>query len=246
MKWRSARRKKTRKIVRLFAADAHLSARRPQRAESFFSFLAAARRAREVYLLGDIFDLWIGDDDDADPAQAARAALSALSSAGVAIYLQRGNRDFLLGRRFCRMSGCTPIGDMHAVECGGRRFLLAHGDLFCEDAAYLRYRAVVHSAAFAAATSALPLSWRRTIAAKMRAESRKRRRTAALSQKKVSAALHRHKCQTLIHGHLHIADEEKWRENGADFCRRGLPDWEDGTGGWLEMSEDGELTLRRP
>ena len=231
--------------MRFFVSDAHLSSRRPARARAFFSFVdGAARRADELYLLGDIFDLWAGDDESGEMARAARASLASLSQSGAAVYVQRGNRDFLLGRRFCRDCGCVLLPDLHEVECGGRRFLLAHGDVFCEDAAYLRYRAVVQSAAFAAAARVLPLSLRRAIAARLGAESRGRRRAAALSLPKITAALRRRNCQTLIHGHIHAAESEEWEDGNARFARRSLPDWEAGEGGWLEMDENGALELK--
>ncbi|MGI9297920.1 MAG: UDP-2,3-diacylglucosamine diphosphatase [Gammaproteobacteria bacterium] len=231
--------------MRFFVSDAHLSAVRPERARAFFSFLGgAARRAREVYLLGDIFDLWAGDDENGELAAAARGAISELAGGGAAVYLQRGNRDFLLGRRFCRDCGCVLLPDLHILECGGRRFLLAHGDLFCEDAAYLRYRAVVRSAAFAAAARALPLSRRRKIAAQMGGASRGRRRKTELSLPKIAAALRRGDCQTLIHGHTHVAEAEEWTDGGECFYRRALPDWETNGGGWMEMDESGKLELK--
>ena len=215
------------------------------RAKAFFSFLAdAARRADSLYLLGDIFDSWAGDDDDSEIARDSREALSALSASGVKIYLQRGNRDFLLGDRFCRETGCEMLPDLHIAECGGRRFLLAHGDLFCNDAAYLRYRSVMQSAAFSAAAGLLPLSWRQGIAAKMRNKSRSRPRNASLSREIVTAALRRFGCGTLIHGHLHRAEKEEWTDGEEHFCRRALPDWENNIGGWLAMNENGDLELK--
>ncbi len=201
----------------------------------------AAQAAEEVYLLGDVFDAWPGDDENDDYAAAARGGLAALAHGGAQIYIQRGNRDFLLGRRFCRQTGCKMLPNLHVLECGGRRFLLAHGDLFCEDAQYLRWRKIVQSDVFAGLARCLPLSGRRRAAAFLRGQSRQRRTAAAISPSRAAAALRKHNCGILIHGHAHTAGITEWTDGGARFVRHCLPDWETAPGAFLRMDSAGAL-----
>ena len=227
--------------MRLLFADVHLSACETARTRSFLSVLSgAARQAKEIYLLGDIFDLWLGDDDEEELAVVVRDALAALTQSGVAVFIQRGNRDFLLGARFCRQTGCRLLPALHVLAIGGRRLLLTHGDLLCGDAPYLRYRTLVQSAAFAAVARGLPLSWRRRAAALMRAQSQRRRRPAVLSLPQATAVMRRHDCRILVHGHTHLADEERWSDGGEEFIRHGLPDWESAPG-YLQLAGDGSF-----
>lgn len=198
---------------------------------------------REVYLLGDIFDAWIGDDENNDMATAVKGAILRLSQAGVAVHIQRGNRDFLLGPRFCAETGCKLLPDVHPVHSGKTRFLLTHGDLFCADEAYLRWRAVVQSPGFAFAARLLPLFVRRKLASVMRGQSRKHRQTAKPSLPRMADALRKNNCQVLIHGHTHIVESEKWQQDGQTFRRQSLPDWESGAGGFLQLKDDGSLWL---
>lgn len=227
--------------MRLLFADVHLAAGEAARTRSFLSVLTgAARQAQEVYLLGDIFDLWLGDDDRGELAVVVCGALSALTQSGVAVFIQRGNRDFLLGARFCRQSGCRLLSALHVLEVGGCRILLAHGDLLCGDAAYLRYRALVQNAAFAAVAGSLPHSWRQRAASLMRRQSQKRRQPAVLSLPRATAVMRRHNCRILVHGHTHLPGEERWTDGGEEFIRHCLPDWESAPG-YLQLAEDGSV-----
>ena len=229
--------------MRLFMADLHLRADEPGRLQSFLAVLnGAARGAKEIYLLGDIFDAWPGDDCGEEFAIAAAGGLSVLSKSGVLVYIQRGNRDFLLGRRFCRRAGCCMLPDLHVVECGGRRFLLAHGDLFCEDAQYLRWRKIAQSAVFAGMARCLPLAARVRAAAFLRGESQKKRNPAAISPSRTAAALQKYNCGELIHGHTHAAGKTEWEDGGARFVRHCLPDWESAPGAFLRMDSAGALS----
>lgn len=228
--------------MRLFAADLHLRADKPERLQSFLAALnGEARRAKELYLLGDIFDAWPGDDENGETAAAACRGMAALAQSGVAVYIQRGNRDFLLGKRFCRRAGCRMLSDLHVLECGGRRFLLAHGDLFCGDKKYLRWRKIVRSGVFAVFARCLPLSARRRAAAFLRGQSQKRRRPAELSPERAAAALRKYRCGALIHGHAHAAGETEWEDGGARFVRRCLPDWETAPGAFVRMDDAGAV-----
>lgn len=216
----------------LFAADAHLSADAPARNARFFAFLdGAARRARALFLLGDIFDVWVGDDDDTPPAAEAKAALAALTAAGVPVFIQRGNHDFLLGGRFMRDTGCSLLPDEYVLETDGGRWLLTHGDQFAADPVYQRYRRWRPLLSAAAVVLSLPM--RRRLAGKLGAVSN----TApeALDDAKCVAALRRRRCSAMIFGHLHGRGDSRLLQGGGGelrcFC---LPDWE-GAPGYAEL-----------
>ncbi|MGI9305920.1 MAG: UDP-2,3-diacylglucosamine diphosphatase [Gammaproteobacteria bacterium] len=228
--------------MRLFAADLHLCGEYPVRLRAFVALLhRAARDTAEVYLLGDIFDAWPGDDNDDETARGAAAALSEFSAGGGTAFIQRGNRDFLLGGRFCRRAGCALLSDLHVLECGGRRFLLAHGDSFSDDEKYLRWRKIARGGAISLLARILPLSARRRAAAALRRQSANRRRAAEISPHCAAAALRRHHCAALIHGHLHAPGEAEWEDGGARFVRHCLPDWESAPGAFLRMDAAGAL-----
>ena len=126
----------------LFASDVHLSAHRPGAVAAFAEFLSGpGRRADRLYLLGDVFDLWLGDDDDRAPHPGVEAALAETVSAGVPVDLIRGNHDFLLGDAFAERTGCRLIEEPHVIEVMGERAVLLHGDSLCtRDVEYQAFR----------------------------------------------------------------------------------------------------------
>lgn len=227
--------------MRLFASDIHLCESAPNRTAAFESFLTGeARRASYLYLLGDIFDAWVGDDDDSSAARVVRAALTGLADAGVQVLIQRGNRDFLLGRRFCREAGCSLLPDLSILDADGRRILLAHGDLFCDDPAYLRWRRFAHGPVLPALSRMLPMFAKRRIAGAMRGRSKQRRQPAAVHLPVAVAEMRRHGCDILIHGHTHAPGEEAWQDGGDRFVRHCLPDWE-ASPGFVRLGDGGKM-----
>ena len=121
-------------MARLFVSDVHLDASSPQATQQFVDFLRThAAQAQALYILGDLFEVWVGDDDP-DPEKARIvAALRALTGSGVACFVIHGNRDFLLGRRFCDNAGCRLLQDPVVIELDGERVLVTHGDALCTD-----------------------------------------------------------------------------------------------------------------
>jgi UDP-2,3-diacylglucosamine hydrolase len=217
-------------LLTLFVSDIHLHPSRPQTARRFGEFLAKARDAQSLYILGDLFDAWAGDDDLTDPFNAGVcAALKALADAGTRVYFLPGNRDFLVRAGFAAATGATIIPDESIVDIGGTPTLLLHGDTLCtEDRAYLEFRDQVRSQAWQRDFLARPLADRKAEIGDLRARSEagKREKPAELmdvNQATVAQAFARHGVTRIIHGHTHR--QAFHREAGRE--RWVLPDWDD-------------------
>lgn len=230
----------------LFISDLHLTAEDPSAVERFFRFIAEiAPQAQALYILGDLFEAWVGDDDLDSPLHAAVAsALSALSSAGVDIFLMHGNRDFLLGDGFCRASGARLLPEPSVVDLYGTPTLLLHGDSLCtDDVQYQQFRTQTRNPAWQQAMLARPLAERRQIARQIREQSESAKDGKSLSIMDVNAdavteALRDNGCQRLIHGHTHRPARHFHQVNGKDCERWVLPDWYT-TGGYLRCEPQG-------
>ena len=222
-------------MATLFVSDVHLSADRPEQVHRFLEFLATtARRAEALYLLGDLFDLWLGDDDLGPPNGEAVAALAALGRAGVELFALHGNHDFLLGRKFARDTGCRILPDPARVEIYGEGVLLSHGDGFCtRDQSYQRWRAFTRNPLAQTLFRALPLPLRRAQAARIRA------RTLALTPRKspevmdvdpvaVALAARAHGVSRVVHGHTHRPGVYPLGVEGMHAERIVLGDWYEG------------------
>ncbi|CCJ78460.1 UDP-2,3-diacylglucosamine hydrolase [Cronobacter muytjensii 530] len=209
-----------------------ICAQKNRRWPGFLRFLAGtAREADALYILGDLFEAWIGDDDPEPLHRAIAAAIKALVASGVPCYFIHGNRDFLLGKRFARESGMQLLPEEKVLELYGRRVLIMHGDTLCtDDAGYQAFRAKVHKPWLQRLFLTLPLRLRRRIAAKMRAGSK-----ASNSQKDlaimdvnpqaVAEAMTRQRVQWLIHGHTHRPAVHALEANGQPAHRVVLGAW---------------------
>lgn len=191
----------------LFIADLHLCQEEPAITAGFLHFLQReAPHCDALYILGDLFEAWIGDDDPNPLHQQVASALRALP---VPVYFIHGNRDFLVGRRFARASGMTLLPEEQVLTLYGYRLLIMHGDTLCtDDAGYLRFRAKVHNPWIQRLFLALPLWVRKRIAARMRADSKqanqhKSQSIMDVNQDAVVATMQRHQVPLLIHGHTH-------------------------------------------
>jgi UDP-2,3-diacylglucosamine hydrolase len=219
-------------MTTLLISDLHLEADRPELTQLFLDFLATrARRAAALYILGDLFEAWIGDDDDAPLAGDVTAALAALTGAGVATYFVHGNRDFLVGEQFAARTGVELLPEETVVEIGGVRTLLLHGDSLCtDDVAYQQFRAQARNPAWQRGMLAQPLAVRRAFAAQARAESGKHAATASMDIMDVNAgavraALARHDVRRMIHGHTHRRAMHAFELGGRRVERIVLGDW---------------------
>lgn len=224
----------------VFIADLHLTPERPQINAAFFRFLTeVASQAEALYILGDFFEAWVGDDDLADPLHAeVAAALKRLADRGVAVWLMHGNRDFLLAEAFCHASGARLLPDPSVINLYGIQTLLMHGDSLCtDDAAYQTFRAQVRDPAWQTAFLQRPLEERRALARALREQSEhtkadKTPEIMDVNAAAVAAAMQSSGARRLIHGHTHRPAHHP--ESGFD--RWVLPAWYDGPG-WLVCSE---------
>jgi UDP-2,3-diacylglucosamine hydrolase len=232
-------------VATLFISDLHIDASRPHNVEQFLDFLQSeARSAAALYILGDLFESWIGDDAP-DPAQsAAIAGLRTLTSSGVPCFVMHGNRDFLLSRQFCDMSGAQLLPDPLIVTLHGEAVLVMHGDALCtDDRAYQRLRATVRDADWQRQFLALSVDARRALAGAARAGSQAH--TAAMEQvitdvnaDSVATALRAAGTYTLLHGHTHRPAIHALEVDGRPRTRIVLGDWYD-QGSVLRWNQDG-------
>ena len=216
----------------LFISDLHLAPGRPETIRLFLEFLGGrARRARHLYILGDLFDAWIGDDDDSAPYQAIRAGLRGLTSVGIGCTLLPGNRDFLLGRAFCRDTGCTLGRDPTLTRFAGVPTLLMHGDLLCTaDLDYQRFRRRVRNPLVKRLFLWKSLAARRALAEDYRRQSgtAKTDKSAAIMDADPGAVtdyLTRFRAIHLIHGHTHRPADHTLAHQGQAARRTVLAEW---------------------
>jgi UDP-2,3-diacylglucosamine hydrolase len=229
----------------LFVSDLHLSPDAPGLTALFLRWLRErATGAARLYILGDLFDAWIGDDDDT--YREVEAGLAAVAAGGTRCFLQHGNRDFLVGRRFARRTGWTLLPDTARVSLAGEPVLLMHGDLLCtDDLAYQRFRRRVRNPLVQWLFLRQPLARRRRVAVRYRQQS-----AAAMADKPaeimdvsadtVQHYMRRHKVRRLIHGHTHRPADHRLMLDGAPAHRHVLADWSP-AGGEVLVAANGKL-----
>lgn len=235
-------------MTTLFVSDLHLASARPAQLALFIEFIArvAQRRARALYILGDLFEVWLGDDDDTAPNPEVIAALAKLGAAGVELHIGYGNRDFLYGARFLAATGARLLDDYAVIDLEGVATLLTHGDLLCtRDIKYQRFRRVVRHPVTRHAFLATPLKWRQRIAHRTRSGtlasmSRKDDAIMDVEESTVAAVMARYGVGLLIHGHTHRPAFHDY----ADGRRRiVLGDWYE-QDGVLVCDRDGQRAMR--
>ena len=229
----------------LLISDLHLEEQRPDITRAFLHFLQTrARQAEALYILGDFFEVWVGDDGMSPFQHDIARALRELSDAGTRIFLMHGNRDFLIGRAFCRESGCSLLKDPSIVHFNGEPVLLMHGDSLCTlDVGYMKLRRLLRNPLSLFILRNLPLTTRRKLARKLRSESRAQTRMKAreiidVTPEEVPRIMAEHGVRTLIHGHTHRPAEHALEVNGQSARRIVLGDWD--SQGWaLQIDEQG-------
>ena len=232
----------------LFISDLHLEAQRPDITRAFLRLLETrAPDFDELYILGDFFEVWLGDDTIDELGQDVVRALSHLRSQGTRVYLMHGNRDFLLGKRFCRAAGCTLLNDPTVVKLNGEAVLLMHGDSLCTlDTEYQQFRAMARSPQWQQGMLTQPLEQRRMIAQGMRMQSQGKNANKAenimdVTPEEVVREMTDAGVQHLIHGHTHRPNVHDVDLPGGTGKRWVLGDW--GALGW-QIVADSELGLR--
>lgn len=234
----------------LFISDLHLAGERPAANEQFFRFLREeTARADSMYVLGDLFECWAGDDEltdkTGDPLAAEVAqGLRALADAGVKVHVMHGNRDFLAGKGFLDASGAQLLDDPCVIKFAGKRLALLHGDTLCtDDHDYQAWRRTVRSAAWQREFLAKPLAARRAALAGLRETSReivaaKPADIMDVNADAVRAAFRNLGVNRMIHGHTHRPARHEVEVDGARCERWVLPDWY-GRGGYLALDDVG-------
>ncbi len=230
----------------VFVSDVHLCPSRMEMAQGFLEFLEnLSGEVQSLYILGDLFEYWAGDDDLGDPFNARIAgALRAVSDQGAAVYLLHGNRDFLLGPNFARAAGCVLLPDPTVIRMQGVATLLTHGDTLCtEDADYQAFRVTVRQPAWRQTFLARPLAERKAEieALRRRSETEKSRKPQQIMDvypAAVEAALRQHGCTRIIHGHTHRPARHAHNVDGRSCERWVLPDWYR-SGGFLRCGQGG-------
>ncbi|WP_445146649.1 UDP-2,3-diacylglucosamine diphosphatase [Dyella sp. Tek66A03] len=220
-------------MATLFISDLHLDDSRPHITRLFEDYLAGdeARSADAVYILGDLVEAWIGDDDDAELPTRIASATRALRESGVPVYFMVGNRDFLLGEDFAQRAGFTLLDDGTVHNLYGRPTLLMHGDVLCtDDVAYQAARKQLRSPAWKAQVLAMPLEARRALAGKARAESRAHTGSAMeaimdVNADAVAESMRQADVTRLIHGHTHRPATHRFDLDGQPAERIVLGDW---------------------
>jgi UDP-2,3-diacylglucosamine hydrolase len=194
-----------------FISDLHLDTARPSTSRAFFRFLKDIDSCESLYILGDLFEAWPGDDDDSTLAREVREALSSFNAADARTYIMHGNRDFLLGNDFCSRSGCQLLPEPTLIDLYGDSALIMHGDVLCtDDSDYLAFRSMVRDPGWQAEVLALPLTERKAMARKFREQSHEAKTNKAedivdVSPQAVDAAMEEAGIERLIHGHTHRA-----------------------------------------
>jgi UDP-2,3-diacylglucosamine hydrolase len=216
----------------LFVSDLHLDPSRPRITRLFLDVLQTlGRDADAVYLLGDLFEIWLGDDDDNPVGQTVMEGLGACTAAGTPVYLMRGNRDFLIGGRFATCCGCRLLDDPARIDLYGAPAVLTHGDLLCtDDVEYQAFRAAVRDPRWQATFLRKSLPARRAAAQALRMESRASTRAKSetltdVNHDAVAALMTRHRARLLIHGHTHRPGMHAFELGGKPARRMVLGDW---------------------
>ena len=228
----------------LFISDLHLAPERPATVEIFLAFLQGrAREADSLYILGDLFDAWIGDDDDTPPYPLIRATLRDLTASGTRCLIMHGNRDFLMGRAFTHDTGCTLLKDPTLLDLEGTPTLLMHGDLLCtDDIPYQKFRRRIRNPIVTRLVLWKSLEKRRAMATDYRRKSgeamaAKSEEIMDVNQGTLENYMRHYGAKRLIHGHTHRPADHRFQLDGQAVTRSVLAEWYQDRGEVLICSE---------
>jgi len=225
----------------LFISDLHLDPQRPDIEACFSQFIHSCidshREIDALYILGDLFEVWIGDDASIPVYNKEIKLLKELSRNNINLFVMHGNRDFLLEAEFATAAGCTLIPDPYTININNEKIILSHGDDFCtDDIEYMQFKKMVRNSQWQKDFLSKPVSERVNIAHSMRQASlekgqqkaRQKSQIMDVNQDEVERFMQRHNAQTLIHGHTHLADTHGFILNKQTIKRIVLPDWKPG------------------
>lgn len=218
----------------LFISDVHLNPEQPAITALFLHLLkTSARNADALYILGDLFEIWVGDDERSELANSIKQGLQDLNQSGVPVYIMPGNRDFLLGKRFMLESGCQQLSDPTVIKLYDVPTLLMHGDLLCtDDIPYLKFRAWTHNPFIQQLFLNLPLKYRQKIAERLREKSKNyiqgaSRQIMDATQNGIEHYLRYYQTHQIIHGHTHRPAIHIFKHANHLVQRFVLSDWDD-------------------
>ncbi|PVV15171.1 MAG: UDP-2,3-diacylglucosamine diphosphatase [gamma proteobacterium symbiont of Ctena orbiculata] len=230
----------------LFISDLHLSIERMDQVQLFLRFLTdRAPKADHLYILGDLFDAWVGDDYEAPPIPSIKQAMRRLSQSGTRLWLMQGNRDFLIGDDFCRDTGATLLQDPTRVDLYGSPTLLMHGDLLCtDDQAYMEFRREIRDPDNIKRLLSQSIQQRLTLANSYRAKSGEAKSLKPesimdVNQETVASYLVEYQTQRLIHGHTHRPADHVIELAGQRHYRHVLAEWHQDHGEMFCVTADG-------
>lgn len=236
-------------MATLFISDLHLEAQRPEMTVQFLIFLEQqAKQADALYILGDLFETWIGDDNLNDLSLTVINAIRRIVDHDIPVFLMVGNRDFLIGQQFAQSSGAQLLADPTVINLYGTPTLLMHGDTLCtDDTRYLEARARYRQPFYRKLFLSLPLFLRHTIAKRLRKASKKHTRHASrylmdANRDAIANVMMQYDVKFLIHGHTHRPGIHYFQHQSNPLCRIVLSDW-DKQGGVLIWEHDGTRRL---
>lgn len=217
----------------ILISDIHLCPTRPNVTRAFNRFISSLPPdVEELYILGDLFEAWLGDDDPSHFASAVKETISQVSQSGISVFFQAGNRDFLLGKRFSKKTGVRLLPEFAVTNIAGRQVLLTHGDLLCtDDHAYQKFRSRIRSTLSLWVIKRLPFSIRARLASKLRNTSKDATMQKAedimdVNNDTVLNTLRSFDVTTMIHGHTHRPNVHQLELDGSPAERYTLGDWD--------------------
>jgi UDP-2,3-diacylglucosamine hydrolase len=216
----------------LFISDIHLSESRPDLTQAFIQFLQTdAMQADSLYILGDLFDFWIGDDDSSEFAHIIQQAIRKVSDHGVSCFFIHGNRDFLIGTKFEQATGMALLDEVSCIDLYGSKVVILHGDLLClEDERYLSFRAKVHQPWLQWCFNQLPFFVRQRIVSKVQVGIKSDKSTKSydimdVTQQEVLRVMDKYHVKMMIHGHTHRPSIHEINQSNHYYTRIVLGDW---------------------
>ncbi|MGD8172243.1 UDP-2,3-diacylglucosamine diphosphatase [Vibrio sp. TRT 21S02] len=219
-------------MTTLFISDLHLTPQAPEITECFTHFMQTqAIKADALYVLGDLFEFWVGDDDKSPFAQQIRDEFKRLTDTGVPVFFTQGNRDFLVGKRFAQQTGVTLLGDETVIDLYGRNAVVLHGDTLCtQDTKYLEFRAKVHQPWLQWVFNRIPMFIKQKIVAKVQSDIRDDKSTKSLeimdvTPSEVEKVMQQHHVDLMIHGHTHRPNIHSLETEDGNKTRIVLGDW---------------------